>query len=314
MKALRILPVIVASCLVAAATTAVLSRPAPLPADLAGVLAFVSDREGQDALYLKVLPSGQERMLAVTASPVRDPAVSPQGTTVAFSLGGHLALVDVGGGSTRILADSDEFEEREPAWRPDGRAIVITANRPGDLNSHLQVVELDGTLRPTARRILTDAAGLRDSSPVFTPDGSAVVFVRQDGIHRIALSGGHTARITSGFRLYRSPHFLPNGRIAVAWSQDKRHGIDIIDSDGRGRETLLEGSTYYRSLSPSLDGRWLAATFLYDSELHLGDIFRLSRSERVDLIDLRSGRRTPLAESWRFRNHSPSFGPRAPLV
>ncbi|HWX23637.1 MAG TPA: hypothetical protein VN083_01285, partial [Vicinamibacteria bacterium] len=63
-----------------------------LPA-LRGHLVFVSDRSGIDALYSKDLATGDERQLTFLSEPVREPALSPDGKAVAFSMGGRVGLV-----------------------------------------------------------------------------------------------------------------------------------------------------------------------------------------------------------------------------
>jgi len=97
------------------------------------------------------------------------------------------------------------------------------------------------------RRPLT--SGANDSEPVFAPDGESVVFIRQDGLHRVFLSDGRIQRLTSGFRLYRSPALLPSGWVVAAWTQDKVHASTAFDLAGSGRETLYEGSVHYGRLA-----------------------------------------------------------------
>jgi hypothetical protein len=53
-------------------------------------------------------------------------------------------------------------------------------------------------------------------------------------------------------------------RLVVLFSAGKRHGIELLDVDGENHATLWEGTVYYRHLTPSPDGRYLAATFAFD--------------------------------------------------
>jgi Tol biopolymer transport system component len=285
-----------------------LSREAPLPAGLAGELVFVREQAGLDTLFARRLPGGPDRLLVATSESVREPALSPDGGSVAFSLGGRLAIVSVATGDLRVVTLGVDFQDSSPCWRPDGRALVVSARRRGELYAGLHQIALFATDGQPARQILTQARGLDDSSPVFTPDGSALIFVRQQGLFRLTLADGRAVRLTSGFRLYRAPCFLPSGRLLALWSQEKRYGMDLMDADGKNRETLQEGSTFYRSVAPSPDGHFLAATFVFDLHFHLADAVRLRRAERIDLLDARGQPWGRLVASWRRRSHSPQWG------
>src|SRR5262249_28518354 len=102
------------------------SRPDPYPRDLRGTLYFVSDREGIDALYVRHLPPGDALPLATTAEPVKDPALSPDGSRLAFVMGGRIGLLSLPGGSPRFLTLGVDFQDAQPAWRPDGKGLVVS--------------------------------------------------------------------------------------------------------------------------------------------------------------------------------------------
>jgi len=116
-----------------------------------------------------------------------------------------------------------------------------------------------------------------------------------------------TRRITSGFHRVRAARFLPSGRLLALWAQDKTYGIDAMDADGKNRETLSEGSTYYRTISPSPDGRFLVATYTFDLGFHALDALKLRQTEEVRLLDVQGRPLARLVHSWRDRNHSPSW-------
>jgi tricorn protease-like protein len=135
-----------------------------------------------------------------------------------------------------------------------------------------------------------------------------VVFVRQDNVVRIDLADGRARRITGGFRRMREPRFLPSGRLVALWTLEKQYGLDVMDVDGKNRETLSQGSTYYRTVRPSPDGRFFAATYTFDLGFHLGEALRLRPTEEVHLLDAAGRPAAVLARSWRQANHSPDWG------
>ena len=281
----------------------------PLPTAVAGTLVFVSDRDGVDSLYSRRLPKGEDRRLTFLNEPVREPAVSPDGRMAAFSMGGRIGVVFLGSGDVRFLTLGVDWQDASPSWRPDGRALVVASRRPGDANADLHLLlDLDAGPGQVERRSLTLSAGLDEETPVFGPDGAYVVFIRQDNVARIDLADGRARRITGGFRRMREPRFLPSGRLVALWTLEKQYGLDVMDADGKNRETLSLGSTYYRTLRPSPDGRFFAATYTFDLGFHLAEALRLRPTEEVRLLDASGRPVAALARSWRHASHSPDWG------
>jgi Tol biopolymer transport system component len=283
-------------------------REPPLPRELSGTLVYVSDRTGSDTLYARRLPSGQERRLTYFSEPVHNPALSPDGARVAFDVGGRLALVELSSGAVQVLTFGVDFRDAMPAWRPDGQALACSSRRPGEAAADIHAITpLDATGAKTVRIFVTQTKGLDETEPTFSPDGSFVVFVREDSLYRVELSGGRTRRLTGGFRKTRAPRFLPDGRLLCLWREEKSFGADVLDAELKTRTTLWMGSTYYRSLAPSPDGRYFAATYTFDLSFHPLDALRPRQVEELRLLDARGALIAPLAASLRFSNHSPQW-------
>lgn len=294
--------------LVVAGVAFLLLRPAPaLPPGLSGALVFVSDREERPALFWRRLPRDRERRLTFGSEPAGEPAVSPDGTRVAFSMNGRIGVVAVASGETRVLTLGIDWRDAQPAWLPDGRRLVVSARRrPGDpAGLHLLEPAADGTV---ARSPLTQPRAGDDTSPAPSPDGSFVVFVREDHLMRVDLADGRVRRLTGGFKRERSPRFLPSGRIVCAWSEGKRHGLDTIDAEGATRETLAEGGAFFRTIAPSPDGRHLVGTLTWDSGFRPLAALLGAQREEIRLLDA-SGRDVGRLEASRWHaNHSPDWG------
>src|SRR5262249_39376218 len=141
------------------ALVVVLRSREPLPADLAGGLVFVSNRDGVDALYWRRLPKDRERRLTSLGEPVREPAISPRGAEVAFAGGGRIGLAPVARGEVRMLTLGVEWPDSAPAWRPDGKGLVITARRTSGLGSGLHVLNMK-PIGEVERHPLTQSRGL----------------------------------------------------------------------------------------------------------------------------------------------------------
>jgi Tol biopolymer transport system component len=290
----------------AAGAVALLRSRERLPDDVRGGLVFVSDRDGVDSLYWRRLPRDRERRLTHTSEPVAEPAVSPDGTQVAFAMGGRIGLVAVATGEVRMLTLGVEWRDAAPAWRPNGKGLVVASRRVSGAGSGLHVLDIPLS-GGSERHLLTQSRGLDDQGPTVSPDGSYVLFVREDNLWRVSLADGHASRLTGGFKKSRAPRFHPSGRIVCLWTEGKLQGIDVLDADGKNRETLWQGATYYRRVVPSPDGRYFAATFTYDLEFHPADALKVRQTEEVHLLDARGRPLTRLEYSWRHANHSPDW-------
>jgi Tol biopolymer transport system component len=301
--------VLVVLGVLAATTFAIWPRSKPLPADLKGALVFVSDRAGTEALFLRRLPKGEDQRLTFTSEPAREPSFSPDGTQVAFSMGGRIGLVSLPSGDVRILTLGIDWRDGAPAWRPDGKALVVVARGRQADHGELHLLELSGPDGQVVRTPLTESRGLGYETPRFSPDGAYVFAVREDHVFRISLADGRPSRVTGGFHRYRSPRFLPSGRLLALWTQEKQFGIDVMDQDGKNRETLSQGTALYRSVTASPDGRYLAASFRYDLEFRPAEALELRKTEEVRLLDAQGRALGPIARSWSRSNHSPDWGP-----
>jgi Tol biopolymer transport system component len=283
-------------------------RPGPeLPGGLAGGLVFVSDRDGIPALYWRRLPRDRERRLTFGSEPATEPSVSPDGTRVAFSLNGRIAVVAVASGEVEVLTFGVDWTDAEPAWMPDGRRLVVSA-RTGGGAAGLQILA-PGPGGVVGRHPLTRPRSGDDTEPAPSPDGTSVVFVRDGHLFRVGLADGQVTRVTGGFRNERSPRFRPDGRIVCAWTEGKRHGIDVLGVNGEGRQTLFEGSVVYRTVCPSPDGRFLAATFSHDLAFQPLRALLLHRREEVHLLGADGRLLGTLESSLLHASHSPDWGP-----
>jgi Tol biopolymer transport system component len=262
-----------------------------------------------ESLYARRLPAGEDRRLTFLDEPVREPAVSPDGSTVAFSMAGRIGFVALRTGEVRILTLGVDWRDASPSWRPDGQALLVASRRPGDANADVHLLSpVDAAVGQAERRPITLTPGADEASPVFAPDGSFVVFVRQDNLARVDLADGRTRRLTGGFRRMRQPRFLPSGRLLALWRQDRQYGIEAMGGDGKNRETLSQGVILYRTVAPSPDGRFLVATFTFDQSFHPADALKLRQTEELRLLDARGSALATLARSWRHTNHSPEWG------
>jgi hypothetical protein len=152
--------------------------PAPAgPADLleprpGEVVVFASDTRGDYDLY--ALEGGRDvpRRLTRTARDERSPAVSPDGTTIAYVVGREpdrdIWLMDADGGRQRRLT-SDPADDMDPAWSEDGRSLAFASSRTGFYDIY-EIRDRGSGLDERNARNLTDRPAL-EHFPEWAPSG-----------------------------------------------------------------------------------------------------------------------------------------------
>jgi hypothetical protein len=140
---------------------------------------------------------------------------SPDGVSLAFTCweNGRLGVCaispDAPGGNFRRLGNG-VWEDRDPAWSPDGSEIVFTTTRFGG-GPELALMNPDGT---GVTRLGTGVAGF---GPSWSPDGSQLVFVRAcgtpfcttGGIYLINRDGTGLIQVLATSHGIRSVHWRP---------------------------------------------------------------------------------------------------------
>lgn len=162
-------------------------------------------------------PLGNPIQVTTSAGLDTDPAISPDGTRVAYSSdeAGQLDIyvIDVHGGTPLRLTDHSSADTA-PTWFPDGSAIAFVSNRSGEL-----AIWKVGQMGGSATLLVPDAY-----DPAFSPDGKWIAFTRADSTGFDAISIAPVSQ-ASAARLLTGPG-VPGGAVGspphcdAAWSND----------------------------------------------------------------------------------------------
>lgn len=250
------------------------------------------------AWYRDRLPEMVSRVVA-SAGPDSEPAISPDGRTIAYVAGDEgkqsdIYMVDVAGGRPTRWTDNPGFD-RHPAWSPDGNMLYFESSREGRNGIYKA---------PRSSSASAELVVPNGRAPAIRPDnGAELAFALpepQGGQVRIAVAPvGAPGKVrvltrdSEGQWVHGDPAWSPDGREICYDSWD---GLWIIPAAGEARASRLT-SGVATDFHPawSSDGR-----FVYFTSRRGGGPSQLWRIPRA------GGRMQPVTQG--------SGGERAPTV
>jgi Tol biopolymer transport system component len=190
----------------------------------------------QSDLYI-VDPRTGRRQRVTREARAADPDVAPDGRSVACTIQmadrralAVFSLPAAGATATPEVLLGGPFDYALPRWSPDGRSIAVERRHRGTAAT---LVVIDAATR--LARVVPALPGGRSGGPVWTPDGTAILFSAAVGdqpfrLHRYQLSTGAMSRLEGTGASAQSPEVAADGSrvIFVGYTPD---GYDLFSID-----------------------------------------------------------------------------------
>ena len=253
-------------------------------------IAFTSEANGVQQVWVKSLDQGEPIQITFDKDPASRPRWSPLGDEIVYvrrSPGkpSVFSVAPEGGESRKIIEGA-----RNPNWSWDGKRLVFerdydvwTANRDGSDQSRINGV-------PSIELLLSDRM------PAFSPDGSSIAFFQNEkgpigDYWIIPASGGQARRLTFDTIFGGAPTWTPDGQFLIFPSQ--RAGsmtLWRVSVEGGQPQPVLMSAGEDTAPEISRDGRKLIYTNTRNSNiLTLTDAATLQTRElkesRVEMVN-----------------------------
>ncbi len=230
-----------------------------------GRLIVSAENGGAWDIFVADPNAGAWQRLAINATPARDPAISPDGKTLAFrsKRDGVWEIYSAplnGGALTRLTRGM--VYSGAPVWSPDGKRIAFESYARGDLD--LWVMNADGTQAID----LTPNEKTHDYAPAWSPDGKWIAFTSwRTGTQQLFVVNADCTRNCVATNLSQSkindqqPAWSPDGKqLAFVSDRDGQRAIYVADfattSLKNIRRVTFSGWDDQPTWSP--DGQWIA--------------------------------------------------------
>ncbi|MHB9130041.1 MAG: TolB family protein [Armatimonadota bacterium] len=254
-----------------------------------GSIIFASEFAGRSDIFTIKLDGSDRQQLIADGS---DPAVSPDGTQLAFVRGNDIYLAHIdGSGAHPVTSHGLGIFVQHPSFSPDGMRIVF-AMGIGTPNSVMDIRVLD------IGNIYANTLAKNGYDPIYAPDGMEAVFARDGDLYTVfaGFMSGYPYTPLPVLRhgpgaVLRGPAYSPDGAwLAFSLITPMRPTRDIylLNYTVGRHEFMLVADGSQPAFSP--DGDYIV--FVRNGDLYLIEI------NGSNLLQLTNGPATDSRPSW----------------
>lgn len=226
---------------------------------------FESNRSGYREIWSMDPDGSNQRQLTFLKTISMRPAVSPDGTILAFTsetkTGWVIRLQSLVSGGRLPFYNPPGTLVQAPGFTPDGSKIVFSSNAAGEGESELYIANINGS----GLQRLTFSRGV-DTEPRVNPKtGAEIIFTSgrsgMPQIYKMSIDGTGVERLTSGEGEAVNPSWHPDGQlIAFSWTRGFAPGnynIFVMEVASRKIVQLTHGAGRNENPTWAPDGRHL---------------------------------------------------------
>ena len=226
-------------------------------------IAFTSNRTGTGGIYLDDYASGVIRRISPAGAYEQDPAISADGTRIAFAryeTDGrlHLMTMAVDGSDRLVVTDDPAYNDFGPHWSPNGHDLVFTRIDRSTAKQDVYTIHLAD--RSLVRITTYGTARALD----WSPDGTKLLFMRYvgglDDVETIGpdLSGEKSLYGMLAWEIVGGDYSPDGSQIVLTYGRDVLSPrLDLSSADGNNRHPIVNETDLSQIGRPSWspDGR-----------------------------------------------------------